>query len=46
MQGFEQVAPVNGDVAAVVAADPWDGSDGVVVDEEEFSLDDIMGEEL
>ena len=46
LQGYERVADVEGALAAVETRDPWDGGDGQAVEEEEFSLDDIMNEEL
>jgi protein disulfide-isomerase A6 len=36
----------NGALGAVETTTPWDGKDAVVEEEEEFSLDDIMKEEL
>jgi hypothetical protein len=46
LQGLERVEKVSGNLAELVDTEPWDGSDGEVVEEEEFSLEDIMKEEL
>ncbi|KAJ1289905.1 hypothetical protein BS78_02G200700 [Paspalum vaginatum] len=35
--------PLNG-APTVVPSDPWDGKDGVVIEEDEFSLDELMGD--
>jgi hypothetical protein len=43
-QGFERVIPVTGSVPELASIDPWDGTDGVEVVEDEFSLDDIMAD--
>jgi hypothetical protein len=40
------VAPVVGELAAVQPTEAWDGRDGVAVEEDEFSLEDIMADEL
>ncbi len=45
-QGFARVAPVVGELAAVQSTEAWDGRDGVAVEEDEFSLADIMADEL
>lgn len=37
---------VQGTIGSVITKDPWDGSDQEMIEEEEFSLDDIMNEEL
>ncbi|XP_057441708.1 protein disulfide isomerase-like 2-3 [Lotus japonicus] len=34
-----------GDTPAIVKTEPWDGKDGEVIEEDEFSLDELMGEE-
>ncbi len=44
-QGFERVSPVEGELASVEARAPWDGKDGEGIEEEEFSLDDLMGDD-
>ena len=45
-QGFAQVQPLQGDLPSVVSVSPWDGGEGVLQEEEEeFSLDDIMGDD-
>ncbi|GAB5033474.1 protein disulfide isomerase-like 2-3-like [Nannochloropsis oceanica] len=44
--GKEVTAPLPGGKLVVVPASAWDGKEAVVVEEEEFSLEDIMGEEL
>ena len=46
MQGFERVLPISGPLADVVSTVPWDGSEGAPVEEDEFSLEDLMKEEL
>jgi protein disulfide-isomerase A6 len=35
--------PLNG-VPTVVKTEPWDGKDGEIIEEDEFSLDELMGE--
>lgn len=35
--------PLNG-APTVVASEPWDGKDGEVIEEDEFSLDELMGD--
>ena len=35
--------PLN-DAPTVVASEPWDGKDGEVIEEDEFSLDELMGD--
>jgi len=44
--GKEVTAPLPGGKLVVVPASAWDGKEAVVVEEEEFSLEDIMGEEV
>lgn len=44
-QGQERVVPVSGGLAEIQHSDPWDGKDGEVQQEDEFSLEDLMGEE-
>jgi protein disulfide-isomerase A6 len=39
-------APVQDVLSTVQSSEAWDGKDGEIVAEEEFSLDDIMGQEL
>jgi hypothetical protein len=39
------VAKISGELAAVQDVAAWDGGDGQEVVEEEFSLDDIMGDD-
>jgi protein disulfide-isomerase A6 len=34
--------PLNG-VPTVVQTEPWDGKDGEIIEEDEFSLDELMG---
>ena len=46
VQGFERVLPISGPLADVVSTVPWDGSEGAPVEEDEFSLEDLMKEEL
>lgn len=43
--GQERVEPVTGALAALTTTDPWDGKEGVLEVEEEFSLEDLMGKE-
>jgi protein disulfide-isomerase A6 len=43
--GQVSVAKITGELAAVGSVNAWDGSDGQEVVEEEFSLDDIMGDD-
>ena len=38
--------PLIGDLAQVATTTAWDGKDGKIEEVEEFSLDDIMGDEL
>ena len=38
--------PVQFVLSAVQSSEAWDGRDGEIVAEEEFSLDDIMGQEM
>ena len=42
--GREPVAEIEGPLAGVVEGEAWDGGDGATEAEEEFSLEDIMGE--
>ena len=44
--GKEVTAPLPEGKLAVVTAVAWDGKEAVVEEEEEFSLEDIMGEEV
>ena len=44
-QGFARVGAVVGDLAVVHGTEPWDGRDGAAVEEDEFSLDDIMADD-
>ncbi|TFJ81457.1 hypothetical protein NSK_007418 [Nannochloropsis salina CCMP1776] len=44
--GKESTAPLPPGALKVVKATPWDGREPPVVEEEEFSLEDIMAEEL
>jgi hypothetical protein len=39
-------SPIRGELAQLKSIDPWDGKEAKVVEEEEFSLKDIMGDEL
>ena len=39
--GRERVADVEGSLAQLENRAPWDGSDGQVIEEEEFSLEDL-----
>lgn len=32
-------------VPAIVSAEPWDGKDGSLIEEDEFSLDELMGDD-
>lgn len=45
MQGFARVQPLQGDLPSVFSMSPWDGGEGVLQEGEEFSLDDIMGDD-
>ena len=46
-RGFEKATRLQGRLAQVRSISPWDGSDAAVVEEEEeFSLDDIMGDDM
>ena len=29
----------------IVSTEPWDGKDGEIIEEDEFTLEDLMGEE-
>uniref|UniRef100_A0ACD5XWG4 Uncharacterized protein n=1 Tax=Avena sativa TaxID=4498 RepID=A0ACD5XWG4_AVESA len=42
-QGGRGILPVDG-VATVVQTEPWDGKDGEIIEEDEFSLDELMGD--
>ena len=44
-QGFARVGAVVGELGGVQATKPWDGLDGDAVEEDEFSLDDIMADD-
>lgn len=44
-QEFARVQPLQGNLPTVVSTSPWDGGEGVL-QEEEFSLDDVMEDEL
>ena len=44
-QGFARVGAVGGELGGVQATKPWDGLDGDAVEEDEFSLDDIMADD-
>ncbi|KAK9826486.1 hypothetical protein WJX81_004945 [Elliptochloris bilobata] len=44
-QGFARVGLVVGELAPVAPTEPWDGRDGIAVEEDEFSLDDIMADD-
>jgi hypothetical protein len=39
-------SPFLGELAKAATIKPWDGKDGKIEEVEEFSLDDIMNEEL
>jgi hypothetical protein len=46
-KGLERVQTLQGGkLGAVETIQPWDGQDGKIEEAEEFSLDDIMNEEL
>lgn len=34
-----------GSTPVIVQTEPWDGKDGEIVEEDEFSLEELMGEE-
>lgn len=34
-----------GSAPQIVNTEPWDGKDGQIIEEDEFSLDELMGEE-
>ena len=36
---------MEGDIPEIIAIVPWDGGDGQALEEEEFSLNDLMSEE-
>lgn len=44
-QGVESVADVAGPLAAAEAREPWDGGEGAAAGEDEFSLEDLMGDD-
>ena len=44
--GAARGVPLLGDLAQPATITAWDGKDGKVEEVEEFSLDDIMGDEL
>ena len=44
--GKEVTSPLPNKELKVVGVEGWDGKEAVVVEEEEFSLEDIMGEEV
>lgn len=41
-QGGKHIVPVE-TVPGIVTTQPWDGLDGQLLEEDEFSLDDLMG---
>lgn len=43
-QGRERVEAVRGELATPAAVEPWDGQAGKLELEEEFSLEDLMGD--
>ncbi len=45
VQGYERVAEISGAVATIESRTPWDGGEGEAFIEDEFSLDDIMGDD-
>lgn len=45
LQGQERVAAIGESIPEVSTTPPWDGGDGQVLEEEEFSLEDLMGDE-
>lgn len=46
MQGFERVSSIEGALAELGTTSPWDGGEGQALEEDEFSLEDLMKEEL
>mmetsp|Transcript_11681 Transcript_11681/g.21053 ORF Transcript_11681/g.21053 Transcript_11681/m.21053 type:complete len:470 (-) Transcript_11681:187-1596(-) len=44
-KGGEKTARINGELVELSAVEAWDGQDGVVYDEDEFDLSDLMDEE-
>lgn len=47
MQGYERVSAVEGGaLPQIVSSSPWDGREGQAIEEDEFSLEDLMNEEL
>lgn len=45
-RGFEKVTPLRGKLAKAHSLTPWDGEDAIDDEEEEFSLDEILGDEM
>ena len=45
-RGYERVSPLVGSLAVPETTEAWDGQDAAVEAADEFSLDDIMNEEL
>ncbi|CAM0951636.1 unnamed protein product [Alopecurus aequalis] len=44
-EGGRGILPVEGDTLTVVQSEPWDGKDGEIIEEDEFSLDELMGDD-
>mmetsp|Transcript_22746 Transcript_22746/g.57299 ORF Transcript_22746/g.57299 Transcript_22746/m.57299 type:complete len:462 (-) Transcript_22746:276-1661(-) len=44
-KGGEKTSRINGNLAELASREPWDGQDGVVVEEDEFDLSDLDDEE-
>ena len=42
-EGGRGILPVDG-APTVVQTEPWDGKDGEIIEEDEFSLDELMGD--
>lgn len=43
--GAERVEPISGSLAEAATTTPWDGQDVEVAEEEEFSLEELMGDD-
>jgi protein disulfide-isomerase A6 len=43
-KGGRGILPVDG-ALTVVQSEPWDGKDGEIIEEDEFSLEDLMGDD-
>jgi hypothetical protein len=45
LQGFERVQSISGSLPDIATTAAWDGGEGKVTEEDEFSLDDLMSDD-